>query len=35
MSTPATGRDPDPMDDDTREFVTLVVTFLGGEEFET
>ena len=35
MSTPATGADPDPLDDDTREFVTLVVTFLGGEEFET
>jgi len=27
--------DPEPMDDDTREFVTLVVTFLGGEEFES
>ncbi len=35
VSTPAAGADPDPLDDDTREFVTLVVTFLGGEEFET
>jgi len=34
VSTPA-GSDPEPMDDDTREFVTLVVTFLGGEEFES
>jgi hypothetical protein len=34
VSGPAAS-DPEPMDDDTRAFVTLVVTFLGGEEFES
>lgn len=32
VSTPSTS-DPEPMDDDTRELVTLIVEVLGGEEF--